>query len=203
MNKFQQFIRQNWLYFIPILLLLIFIGSNWDRNYYFGGDLMYPINPLNSIFRSIYLWEGLNGGVSFFKYFLIFWQGFFYVLSLIQIPIDIIIKIFITTIYVLGFIFSYLLYRVLFKKTKWGTKKLALLFALFFFLNPAAILVVVGTLELYAVPICAYFLVKYLDTKNIIYIIPFSFFLNMSFFPGFPQAKPFIVFIIALLFILV
>lgn len=203
MKKLIQRMRQNWLYFIPILLLLLFVGSSLDRNFYFGGDLMYPINPQNSIFRSLYSWEGQNGGVSFFKYFLIFWQGFFYVLSLIQIPIDVIIKIFITTIYVLGFIFSYLLYKALFKETKWGTNKFALLFALFFFLNPAAILVVVGTLELYAVPICAYFLVKYLDTKNILYIIPFSFFINISFFPGLPQAKPLIVFILAICFILI
>lgn len=174
-----------------------------DRNFYFGGDLLYPINPQDSIIRSVYLWEEQNGGGAFFKYVLLLWQGFFYVLTLIQIPIDIIIKILIITIYVLGFIFSYLLYRVLFKEKTWGTKKFALVFALLFLLNPAAILVVVGTLELYAYPVCFFFLVKYLDTKNILYIVPFSFFLNISFFPGFPQAKPLVVFIIAAFFILV
>jgi len=203
MKTLIEFVRKYWLYLIPVFLLLIFVGSSWDRNFYFGGDLIYPINPQNSFIRSLYLWEEQNGGGTFFKYILFLWQGFFYVLSLVQIPIDIIIKILIITIYSLGFIFSYLVYRTLFKESNWGTKKFALIFALFFLFNPAAILVVVGTWELYAVPICAYFLVKYLDTKNIIYIIPFSFFLNMSFFPGFPQAKPFIVFIIALLFILV
>ena len=197
-----RFIRRHWLYFIPVLLLLIFVGSMLDRNFYFGGDLMYPINPQNSMFRSLFLWEEQSGGGAFFKYVLIIWQGFFYVFSLVQIPIDIIIKIFITSIYILGFIFSYLLYRTLFNEKEWGTKKFALIFALFFILNPAAILVVVGTWELYAVPICAYFLVKYLDTKNILYIVPFSFFLNISFFPGFPQAKPLIVFMIAIFFIL-
>lgn len=198
-----RFVRRHWLYILPVLLLLIFVGTNLDRNYYFGGDLVYPINPQNSFIKSLYLWEGQNGGGSFFKYVLILWQGFFYVLSLVQIPIDIVIKIFITTIYFLGFIFSYLFYRTLFKDSQWGTKNLALIFALFFLLNPAAILVVVGTLELYAVPICAYFLVKYLDTKKILYIIPFSFFLNISFFPGLPQAKPLVVFIIAIFFIII
>lgn len=202
MNIFIRYFRQNWLYFIPGLLFLIFIGSILDRNFYFGGDLLFPINPQDSIFRSIYLWEEQNGGGSFFKYVLLLWQGFFYILSLVKIPIDIVIKIFIVAIYVLGFIFSYLLYRALFKEKKWGSKKFALLFALLFFLNPAAILVVVGTLELYAYPICFFFLVKYLDTKNILYIIPFSFFLNLSFFPGFPQGKPLVVFMISTLFLL-
>lgn len=203
MNILVRFVHRYWIYFVPILLLLIFVGSMLDRNYYFGGDLLFPINPQDSIIKSIYLWVEQNGGNSFFQYVLLLWQGFFYVLSLVQIPIDIVIKIFIITIYLLGFIFSYLLYITLFKETKWGTKKFALLFALFFLLNPAAILVVVGTLELYAVPICAYFLIKYLDTKNILYIIPFSFFVNISFFPGLPQAKPLIVFIIATFFILI
>lgn len=198
-----RFIRRHWLYFIPVLLLLVFVGSMLDRNFYFGGDLMYPINPQNSMFKSLFLWEEQSGGGAFFKYVLIIWQGFFYVFSLVKIPIDIIIKFFITSIYILGFIFSYLLYRTLFKEKEWGTKKFALIFALFFILNPAAILVVVGTWELYAVPICAYFLVKYFDTKNILYIVPFSFFLNMSFFPGFPQAKPLIVFMIAMFFVLI
>lgn len=203
MNKLVKYFIHNWLSIIPIILSIIFVGSMIDRNFYFGGDLMYPINPQNSILRSIFLWEGYNGGVSFFNYLLIFWQGFFYILTLIKIPIDVVIKIFIITIYSLGFIFSYLLFKNLFKDIVWGTKKFALLFALLFLLNPAAILVVVGTWELYAVPICAYFFIKYLDTKNVLYIIPFAFFINLSFFPGLPQAKPLIVFAIALFFILI
>src|SRR3989344_1630187 len=195
-------IVKNYLYILPLLALVVFIITIWDRNYYFGGDLFLPINPLDSIIKSLYLWEEQNGGGSFLKYVLLLWQGFFYVFSLINIPIDIIIKIFIIIIYVLGFVFSYLLYRALFKETMWGTKNLALVFALLFLFNPAAILIVVGTLELYAYPICFFFLVKYLDTKNILYTIPFSFFLNISFFPGFPQAKPLVVFMIATFFFL-
>lgn len=203
MSKILQFLRQNWIYLVPVILLIIFVGSILDRNYYFGGDLLLPIDPQDSIIKSIYQWEEKNGGRSFFQPALFLWQGFFYVLSLVNIPLDIVIKIFTTTIYILGFIFSYLFYRVLFKEKKWGTKYFAFIFALFYILNPAAILVVVGTLELYAFPICFYFFIKFLDTKNILYSIPFAFFLNISFFPGLPQAKPLIVFIIATFFLIV
>lgn len=203
MSKILQFLRQNWIYLVPVILLIIFVGSILDRNYYFGGDLLLPIDPQDSIIRSIYLWEEQNGGSTFFKYVLSLWQGFFYILSLIKIPSDIAIKIFVTSIYILGFTFSYLFYRELFKEKKWGTTTFALVFALFYILNPAAVLVVVGTLELYAFPICFYFLIKYLDTKNILYSIPFAFVLNISFFPGLPQAKPLIVFFIATFFLLI
>src|SRR5688500_2133295 len=83
---------------IPLFLLLLFILSIWDRNYYIGGDLIFPLKPHDNIIRSIFLWEEQNGGFSFFKYMLFFWQGIFYVLSFLHIPNDISIKIFMGTI---------------------------------------------------------------------------------------------------------
>ncbi|CAN5194889.1 hypothetical protein BH11PAT1_BH11PAT1_0110 [soil metagenome] len=203
MYKVFTVIQKYWMLLIPLVLLSVFIYSIWDRNYYIGGDLIFPLKPQDNMIKSLYLWEEQNGGLSFFKYMLFFWQGCFYIMSLLHIPTDIAIKLFIILLYILGSIFSYLLYLLLFKETKYGSKKFAFLFTSIFLLNPVAMLILIGTVPLYGIPICFFFLVKYLDTKNSFYIIPFSFFLNLSYFPDLPQAKLLIVFILASFFLLI
>lgn len=198
LNKF----RQNWFFLIPVFLLLVLIFSMWDTNYYFGGDFIFPLKPLDNIQKVISLWVEQDGGSSYFKYVLFLWEGFFYLLARINIPSYISMKILIVILYVLGFICTYFLHLSLFRETKFGDKKIAFLAALIFILNPAAVLIIVGTVPLYGFPICFFFLIKYLDSKNIFYAIPFAFFLNLSFFPDFPQAKLFIVFILAAFFLL-
>lgn len=202
MRKFIKLLRKNWIFLIPFFLLLILIFSMWDTNYYFGGDFIFPLKPQDNIKTVVSLWVEQDGGSSYFKYVLFLWEGFFYLLSRINIPSYISIKILIAVLYVLGFVCTYFLYLLLFKESKYAHKKIAFLAALIFTLNPAAVLIITGTVPLYAFPICFFLLIKYLDTKNVLYTIPFAFFLNLGFFPDFPQAKLFVVFIVAVFFLL-
>ena len=195
-------LRRRWLFFIPLFLLLILLFSMWDTNYYFGGDFIFPLKPQDNIQRAMTLWEEQDGGGRYFNYVLFLWEGFFYLLSLINIPSYISMKILIAVLYVLGFVCTYSLYLLLFKGTKYDNKLCAFLTAIIFTLNPAAVLIVVGTVPLYGFPICFFFLIKYLETKNILYSLPFAFFLNLSFFPDLPQAKLLIVFMVAVFLLL-
>lgn len=196
------FFKKNWLYFTPILLLGIFIISIWDKNYYIGGDLMFPLKAQDSILKSIYLWVEENGGGSFFSYTLLLWQGFFYVLSLVGIPSFLSIKIFIVLLYSLGFIFAYLTFKNLFKETRYREDKFAFLSAFLFFLNPAAILVLVGAIPLYAFPVGFYFIIKFLDNPKPILVFLFAFFVNISFFTEGPQLKLAVTFVMGVIFLL-
>ena len=194
-------LKKNLIFLLPLLLLSLFIISILDRNFYIGGDLIFPINPSNSLDKSLYLWEQENGGVSFFKYMYLLWQVFFYFFSFLGFPADIVIKIFITFFYIVGFIFTYLSYRLIFQKTKYGNKIFAVSAGIFFLLNPSAILVVIGFYPLYVFPACVFFLLKYLETKKVFYLIPFSFFFNLGYFSYLPQAKCLVIFSLGLIFI--
>jgi|GEM_PF-4624984 len=202
-KKIIKIIIKNKIFIIPLVLLIFFIGSIWDRNYYIGGDIIFPLNPKNNILKSIYLWEEQNDGFSFFKYMLFCWQFIFYIFSLINIPSDIIIKIFIVLLYILGFISTALLYKIIFKNTKYDNNFFAVLCAVIFFLNPSAILILVGSTPLYGFPICLYLLVKFIDSKKILFAVLFSFFLNLTFLGDLPQAKLPLIFILSSIFILI
>ncbi len=200
-KKAIKFCQKNYFYFFPVIILIVFILSIWDKNFYLGGDFIFPLKPQDNLLRSLYLWEEQNNGFSFFKYMLLFWQLPFFFLNLLGVPTYLGVKIFIVCFYILGFICCYFLYKTLFKGTKYEENKLALFAALFFLLNPSAILVLVGTLPLYGFPICLFFLLKFLETKKTSYLLLFSFFINISFFPDLPQAKLLITFCLATFFL--
>lgn len=163
---------------------------------------MYPINPQNTIMKSIYVWDEQNGGQNFFGYAPLLWGSFFYLLSLFSIPPNYSEKILIILMFSLGFIFTYLSHRLLFKNTKYADKKLAIFAAFIFTLNPSVILMPGAYPPLFAFPVCYYFLLKFLDTVNFKYLIPFSLFLNFAYFTDFPQPKLLVVFCISVLFLI-
>lgn len=202
MKKLLHTVRKNWIYIIPFVLLALFIFSIWDSNYYIGGDFIFPLKPADNILRTMSTWDEQNGGAGFFNYVLFFWEGVFYLISLFNLPPFLNLKIFIVLTYIVGFTSMFLLYEALFKGTRYATRKFALLAGLLFILNPVTVLVLVGTLPLYGIVVCLFFLVKYLDTKNVLYGVLFSFFVGISFFPDLPQAKLLIVFILAITFLL-
>lgn len=203
MTTFLKNIRKNWFLFFPVLILVIFIISIWDRNFYIGGDLINPLNPQNNILKSIYLWEEENGGLSFFKYMYLFWQVLFYLPSLFHIPADIGIKIFITFFYIIGFVFAYLTYKILFKGTKYDNKILVFTAAIIFILNPSAILVLIGSYPLYSFPVCSYFLLKYLEKRNLFLLLPFAFFFGVGYLSDLPQAKNLMTFSAGFIFLII
>lgn len=200
---FTKLIKKNSIFFLPLILLVIFIVSIWDRNFYIGGDLIFPLAPQNNILKALYLWQEENSGLSFFRYMFLIWHVPFLIPSLFKIPADVGIKIVIILFYVVGFIFTYLTYRVLFKKTKYDDKVFALITAIIFILNPSAILVIIGFHPLYSFPVCAYFLLKYLERKNLLFLLPFTIFFNLGYLSDLPQAKSLITFSIGLFFLVI
>ncbi len=199
---FTRLIKKNIIFFLPLIPLIIFLISIWDRNFYIGGDLIFPLAPQNNLLKAIYLWQEENGGLSFFRYMFLIWHVLFLVPSFFKIPADVGIKIVIVFFYVIGFIFTYLTYRILFKKTRYNEKIIALTAAMIFILNPTAILVVIGFHPLYSFPVCAYFLLKYLERKNFLFLLPFALFFNFGFLSDLPQAKSLITFSIGLFFLI-
>lgn len=202
MKKLIHWIKNNYLFLLPLLLIFIFIISIWDKNTYIGGDLILPLNPQNNIYKSIYLWDQSNRGFSFFEYMRLSWQIPFYIFSLLGIPPFVGIKIFITIILVIGFTFTYLLFRALFRNTEYNRKDLAVFCAFVFILSASPLNILAGSIFLSALPLCSYLLVKYLDTKKFWYIILFSIAVNQGYLSDFPQAKYLFILLGTLVFIL-
>ncbi len=201
-------IKENCLKYFYLLITFsifgFFIFSIWDKNYYIGGDFIYPLSPQNNIKKSIFIWEEGNNGFSFFGYVLLAWQAPFLLLSWLQIPSYLMVKIFTIVIYLLGFFASFGLFKLLHpSNNKKNNNNWPLLVAILFFLNPAAILVIVGTVPLYGIPICLFLILQFIDKKKIIYALLFSYFFNISFITDFPQVKFSIVFFFSLIFTLI
>ena len=152
----KKFFLQHWHYLLIIFPLLIFIYSICDRNFYIGGDVMIPLNPTSNILK-IFLWDT---GVESFNYVGFFWFAFYYLFSLIGISAFITQKILLVLLLTIGFTFTYLSYKELFRDTKYSDDKLALLAAVIFTFNPIYFLLVNACLFLYGFPVCFYFLIK-------------------------------------------
>src|SRR3989344_7702887 len=95
MEKFRQgfkmiqvrcWVKKNYLFLLPVLLIIIFIASIWNNNYDIGGDTSVPLNPLINIEKYFYVWELVNRGVSQWRYMLLLRQLPIYFLSLLGIP---------------------------------------------------------------------------------------------------------------------
>lgn len=193
----KKFFLRHWHYLLIIFPVLIFIYSIWDHNFYIGGDVMVPLNPLNNIQR-IFLW---HNGLESFSYAGFFWFAFYYLLSLIGFPAFVTQKILLVLLLIIGFTFTYLSYRELFRDTKYDDDKLAFLAAVIFTFNSIYFLLVSTYLPLYGFPVCFYFLIKFLQKGKILYAILFSVLLNFFFFTDLPQPKLLIIFGIACLFL--
>lgn len=202
MNKIKPWVIRNWLYLLPVILLIIFILSIWNKNFHIGGDNVLPLNPPNNIEKSLFVWELENRGVNGWRYMFILWQLPFYTLSLVGIPAYISIKIYIASILVVGFVFTYLLYVTLFIGTKYKNNKLGIFCSLIFVLSGASVDILPTTIFLGALSACSYLLLKYLDSGKFRYIIFFSLAVNYSFFAHLPQAKYLFVLFGELFFIL-
>jgi len=189
MKKITYWIKKNYLFLLPLIPIVIYIISIWNGNYDTFGDTSVPLNPLSNIEKSLYIWELDKHGVSQWRYMYLLWQLPFYFLSLLGIPPYASIKIYMVGIMVIGFIFAYLFFITFFKKTKYENKKLGILFSFIFVLSAGSIDILPTTIFLSALPLCAYLLIKYLDTGKIRYIIFFSIAINYSYFAHLPQAK--------------
>jgi len=192
-------IKQNISHIIIIIFGLFVFLSLWNRNYYIGGDLIFPIKPADNLVRYFYTWEEVNAGRYFFNYMHLAWQFIFYFLTLIKIPPDIGIKIYILLLYFLGVVFTYLSYREIFHQSRYDNKYLAIFAAAVFMFNPGALLVVLGFHPLYVFPACLYFLLKFLNRKKFLYLIPLALFFSIGYLPDLPQAKYFVVFSLSLI----
>lgn len=193
----KKFFLQHWHYLLVIPPLFIFVFSIWDRNFYIGGDVMIPLNPLNNIWK-IFLW---NNGIESFQYAYFFWFAFYYLFSLIGFSAFIIQKILLVLLLIIGFTFTYLSYKEFFRNTKYSDDKLAFLAAVIFTFNPIYFLLVNAYLPLCGFPVCFYFLIKFLQKGKILYAVLFSILLNVFFFIDLPQPKLLIVFGVACLFL--
>ena len=202
MKKITYWIKKNYLFLLPLLPIVIYIISIWNGNYDTFGDTSVPLNPLSNIEKSLYVWELSKHGISEWKYMYLLWQLPFYFFSLLGIPAYAGIKIYMVSIMVIGFIFTYLFFITFFKNTKYENKKLGIFFSFVFVLSASSIDILPTTIFLSALPLCAYLLIKYLDTANIRYIVFFSLAINYSYFAHLPQAKYLAVLLGELFFIL-
>lgn len=202
MKKITYWIKKNYLVLLPILPIIIYAVSIWNNNYDTFGDTSVPLNPQSNIEKSTYVWELINRGMSTWRYMYLLWQLPFYVFSLFGIPANAGIKIYMVSIMVIGFVFSYLFFMTFFKNTKYENKKLGIFFSFIFVLCASSIDILPTTIFLSALPLCSYLLIKYLDTGKIRYIIFFSLAINYSYFAHLPQAKYLFVLLGELFFIL-
>lgn len=202
MKKITYWIKKNYLVLLPILPIIIYVVSIWNNNYDTFGDTSVPLNPQSNIEKSTYVWELINRGMSTWRYMYLLWQLPFYVFSLFGIPANAGIKIYMVSIMVIGFVFSYLFFMTFFKNTKYENKKLGIFFSFIFVLCASSIDILPTTIFLSALPLCSYLLIKYLDTGKLRYITFFSLAINYSYFAHLPQAKYLFVLLGELFFIL-
>ncbi|MBU0534993.1 hypothetical protein KKC62_02385 [Patescibacteria group bacterium] len=181
-----------------VVALVVFACSMMDKNYYIGGDVMFPLNPLNNVNKS-FMWDAGSESQNSSHFF---WYLFYFILGSIGVPSFIAHKILILTLIILGFVFSYLLFKELFTNAVANVGKGALAAATFYVLNPIYYLVVDAYLPLYGFPICSFLLIKYLKSKKLIYAVFFALCVNFFFFIDLPQLKQLIIFSISTMFLL-
>jgi len=189
----KKFLSRYYLYGLFFVVLLLFIRSIWDGYTYIGGDVMIPLHPGNAL-QKIFLW---NNGRESFGYISILWFAFYYLFFCLGLSGFVAQKILLVVLLVMGFVFTALTYRELFRGTRYDTSELRLLAATVFTLNPIYFLLCVTYTPLYGFPVCFYFLLKFLRHNKMSYAFLFSFFLNFLFFTDLPQPKLLIVFFIA------
>lgn len=187
------------IYILLLLVSVIFVISIWDKNLYFGGDIIFPLSPKDNILK-IYSWLEENGGTLSYHSNLTFWYIFFYVFSVLGLSVVVTQKIFIIILLVTGFVFSYLLHKLLFRKTEFSGRLSSLLSSVVFTFNPIYLLLPNAYPSLSGFPVGLYFLCKFLESRNFIWSILFSLTVNFSFFADFPQPKLLIVFFISSIF---
>lgn len=202
MRKILNWLKNNYLILIALLLLSIFISSIWDKNFHIGGDNVLPLNPLDNIEKSIYVWESWNQGISQWRYTYLLWQLPFYFLAFVGVPPYAGIKIFIIGILISGLIFTYLFFRALFRGTEYDRKDLAFFSSFIFILSAAQLQILPTVVFLSALPLCSYFVIKYLDTGKFSQIIFFAAAISYAYLGQLPQAKLLFVFWGNLFFIL-
>lgn len=202
MKKITLWIKKNYLLLLPLIPITIYIISLWNTNYDTYGDTSVPLNPINNIEKSLYLWEVLNHGVNGWRYMYLLWQLPFYGISSLGFPPYVSIKIYIASIMIIGFIFAYLFFVTLFKNKKYNNKKYGILFSFIFVLSAGSVDILPSTIFLSALPLCGYLLIKHLDTDKIRYGIFFSLAINYSYLAHLPQAKYLFVLLGELFFVL-
>ncbi len=191
--------RKKWYFFLLIGALFLFVWSILDKNYYIGGDVMFPMYNTDFL-KKIFLWN--NGGESL-EYMHFFWYLYFGLLRLFGLTGYTAQKILIITLVIIGFLFSYLLYKELVsdKNTK-EENQWAILSGAIFTFSPIYFLLVTAYLPLYGFPVCLYLLVKYLKKKSFFLEVIYAFSLNFFLFIDLPQPKIIIIFIAVSLCIL-
>ncbi len=189
----KKFLSRYYLYGLLFIALLLFIRSIWDGYTYIGGDVMIPLHPGNA-FQKMFLW---NSGRESFGYIYILWFGFYYLFSCLGLGAFVAQKILIVCLLVMGFVFTALSYRELFRGTRYDTSELRLLAATVFTFNPIYFLLCVTYAPLSGFPVCFYFLLKFLRRNRMTYAFLFAFFLNFLFFTDLPQPKLLMVFFVA------
>jgi len=183
-GKVVRLLQRHWPIIISIAGIATFLFSIADKNYYIGGDVMYPMNISDKMF----MWNSYGESL---EYLHVFWYWFYGFLNLIKIPSFLTLKILIVLLFTTGFVFTYLLFREIFPEYH---KKWAYLSAMFFILNPIYFLLVTAYLPLYGFPVCLYFLVKFVKSKNLTFAILFAICLNLFFFIDLPQPKILLIF---------
>ena len=190
-KKVKDIFKKNWYYLLLIGALALFVWSILDKNYYIGGDVMFPIYHTD-FFKKIFLWN--NGGESL-EYMHFFWYMFFGLLRQTGLSGYVAQKILIVALQIIGFSFSYLLSKeLIFDKNTKEENKWAILSGAIFTFSPIYFLLVTAYLPLYGFPVCLYLLVRYLKKRSFALEIIYAFCLNFFLFIDLPQPKIIIIF---------
>ncbi len=153
---------------------------------------MFPLYGTD-FFKKIFLW---NSGGESLEYMHFFWYLYFGLLRQMGFSGYVAQKVLIVLLEVIGFLFSFLLYKELIPhKNSNEANKWAVLSGAIFTFSPIYFLLVTAYLPLYGFPVCLYLLVRYLKKKSFLLEIIYAFCLNFFLFIDLPQPKIIIIFV--------
>jgi hypothetical protein len=191
MNKLTEIIRRVLsspkLDYLLLALLGSFIFAVWFEGdaLYFGGDVMYPLNPSWNINRLLYTWSDMNGGSMEFGMMYYFQWSFFFITAKMGISLAMAQKLYLYLNFILPGLGMYYLTSVVYSKIypDGGRKRIACWIAALFFMFCPTLLRQMQMYWFYGVfPFILAFFIKAIDAPNIKGKIKFGILAALFFF---------------------
>jgi len=173
--------------YLLLALLGSFIFAVWFEGdaLYFGGDVIYPLNPSWNIHRLLYTWNDMNGGSIEFGMMYYFQWSFFFVTSEMGLSLAMVQKLWLYLNFIIPGLGMYYLTSVIYSKInpEGGGKRIACWIAALFFMFCPTLLRQMQFYWFYGVfPFILAFFIKAIDAPYIRGKIKFSILAALFFF---------------------
>lgn len=156
-----------WLAILSLYIFFVWFEGNAP---YFGGDIIYPLNPSLNIDRILYTWTDNNGGLIQSGMIYYFFSGFFFLADKLGLSVGVAERIYLYINFILPGLGMYYLTSVVYSKMQpnGSGKRVACWMAALFYIFCPALLKMPQVYWFYGVfPFILVFFIKTIDAPNL------------------------------------